>query len=716
MVQLAALCGLIPALWCFSQRARQKKGRRTPNGSISDASDANGVDAVTTDPGLLKKHSTIKAYTIPATKFTYPAIRTFYRPHPQGEKLPSTPTPVPLLVFIHGLGGSVAQFHPLLVSLVNLAPCLGIDLPGCGVSTFAPKSWEAYTTDSLVHLLAIVIEQHRDKIQGQGIILVGHSMGCSLAALLASSSSPYAHLVSDHVLGLIAICPNAEPPSLEDATKFKKLLAIPGPVFDLWRKWDRRGGTESASVARFVGPGAEQETKKLQVRFNEQSKTAVWRRMARGCLPDYRNGTPQGGLPGKHVWAGLNMPVFLAAGEADHVTPPSEMRKIAAFLGRTVSENLETPKTIPDSAAPTDSTTAQSSIIDSKESDSATEIEELKEVSCSDLSSCSSTSLTAKTSDFGELDPAITATTISPVSTAHIPEPLPRRLVLKTTIFPHPASHALLYAPSTSRTLAGLIGTFIATHIDARLSLGWQLQYLTTEGKWDVKNLAKWKAVKPVSEPIAGVFRAMKTLREVDEQHCPKVFVSEWKGKIKAVVDISHESPVYDPAGLEAGGIAYHKFPTVSKLPPTVDEVGAFITLIDNLRAQPSAASAEAAAAIAQSTSLSIPLSSEEAADVASGTPTSPSTKASTLVLEHAPKTRVSFEGEMDELIGVHCHYGFNRTGFFVVSYLVERLEYKLQDAIDEFRRARPPGIRHEHFVDALFVRYCVGLKRAPTL
>lgn len=43
MVELAALCGLIPALWCYSRRARQKKGIRTPNGSISDGSDVNSV-------------------------------------------------------------------------------------------------------------------------------------------------------------------------------------------------------------------------------------------------------------------------------------------------------------------------------------------------------------------------------------------------------------------------------------------------------------------------------------------------------------------------------------------------------------------------------------------------------------------------------------------------------------------------------------------------
>ena len=65
--------------------------------------------------------------------------------------------------------------------------------------------------------------------------------------------------------------------------------------------------------------------------------------------------------------------------------------------------------------------------------------------------------------------------------------------------------------------------------------------------------------------------------------------------------------------------------------------------------------------------------------------------------------------------IGVHCHYGYNRTGFFLVCYLVERLGYELEDAIEEFRVKRAPGIRHKHFIDALFVKYHLGLKRVPT-
>lgn len=287
-----------------------------------------------TDPGILKKYSSHGCYHVPKTGFTYPSIRTFYRPHPHIDKLPTEPAPVPLLVAVHGLGGSIAQFHPILSSLVNIAPTLAIDLPGCGLSSFRPKAWKAYTTDALVHLLAVIIEQHRDRLANQQVILVCHSMGCSLAALLTSTTSPYKHLLSEHVCAFIAICPAAEPPSAKQVALFRKLLLIPGPIFDLWRRWDRRGGTESASIARFTGPNADQTTKKLQLLFNQQSRTPVWRRMASGVLPDYSSDPSVGGLPGKNIWAGIQTPLLLVAGQADHVTPAENVCKIASWLGR----------------------------------------------------------------------------------------------------------------------------------------------------------------------------------------------------------------------------------------------------------------------------------------------------------------------------------------------------------------------------------------------
>lgn len=268
-------------------------------------------DALSTDPSLLRKHSEFRSFS--TSRFTYESIRIFYRRHPQADALPTKPAPLPLLVFIHGLGGSAAQFGFLLTSLVNLASCLCIDLPGCGLSKFSPKSWDAYTTEALAELLAKVIEDYRDRESGQSVVLIGHSMGCSLTALLASSTSPLQNRLPN-VVGVVCICPKSEPPTEGQVATFRKLLLIPGPIFDLWRRWDRRGGPESASVKRFVGENADRTSKELQERFNSQSRTPVWRRMASGTLPTYKNGVATNGLPGRDVWAGLEVPVFLIAG------------------------------------------------------------------------------------------------------------------------------------------------------------------------------------------------------------------------------------------------------------------------------------------------------------------------------------------------------------------------------------------------------------------
>ncbi|OOF97145.1 hypothetical protein ASPCADRAFT_205947 [Aspergillus carbonarius ITEM 5010] len=587
-----------------------------------------------TDPGLLKKHSSYLSYTTSIA--TYPSVRTFFRPHPQKDKLPTKPSAIPLLVFVHGLGGSLAQFNHLLTSLSNVGPCFGIDLPGCGLSSFAPTSWDAYTVDALAELLATTIEQHRDKEAGQGVVLISHSLGCSLSALLTSSTSSLGANLKEHILGLIAVCPRAAPPPSHEVAKFRRLLHIPSPIFDLWRYWDRRGGLHSTSVNRLVGAAADSDTRGLQVRYNKQSKTDVWRRMAWGTLPSYDgDGKAIGGIPGEEVWAGVHTPVLLVAGEADAVAKPAELKKILKFFGRagrSVDDSADRVSSIPDASQVHDKTPA-------------------------------SYSRRAHEEEFG-MEPQVEEKEMADESDL----PGARRSV-KTVILPAPASHALIYDRATYRTLAGIIQDFLRQHVDNRLSMGWQLQYLNTSGKWDVKNLAKWKKVAPVSERIADTFAALKMLREVDEEHNPVLFSEKYHDQIYAVIDISYENPVYNPASMEKGGIHYHKHPTVSKIPPTPDEVRDFIALVDRLQNE-------------------ITEKMEK-----SGKPEGPR-----------------------PVVGVHCHYGFNRTGFLIVSYLIERRGFTVSEAIEEFERRRPPGIRHEHFIDTLFVRYCVGLKRAPTL
>lgn len=374
-----------------------------------------------------------------------------------------------------------------------------------------------------------------------------------------------------------------------------------------------------------AGNAAGVDLRRLQLGFNKNFKTPVWKRSALGCLPLYdASGKAEGGLPGKETWEKIRAPLLLIAGESDTVTKPAEVADIVSFLQRAapMDVNVETTsKALPLADIPTTEPTS---------------------------SPAAENDATANDNKFG------TFPSTREMSSHH-------SNIVKTAFLPAPAAHALMYDHSTYRTVAGLIEDFLSRYVSPQLSLGWQLQQLTTSGKWDVKNLEKWKKVMPVSGPIGpdGLFRSLKTLREQDEDHTPAIFIRNWRDKIFAVIDISHDSPVYDTKALERGGIEYHKFPTVSKVPPTPVEVADFIALVDRLRSE---------------------------------------------------------DGHGKKAIGVHCHYGYNRTGFFIACYLIERMNYRPQDALDEFAEAKPPGIRHDHFIDTLFMRYHVGLKKAPTM
>ena len=343
--------------------------------------------------------------------------------------------------------------------------------------------------------------------------------------------------------------------------------------------------------------------------------------MAMGIVAN--SGEPSDAFPGQATWSKVQTPLLLIAGESDAVTPPGDVHEIVSCLQH-ASNRATNAMHSPDTAA---------------------EVWPAPTVASSTRSTT-----TSGDSAFG------TAPNVVVKKTRH-------NTVLKTAILPAPASHALLYSHATYRTVAGLIEDFLSCQVSPHLSLGWQLQQLTTSGKWDVKNLEKWQKVTPVSGSIHhNFFRALKTLREQDPIHTPKKFVSSWKDTIYAVVDISHDAPVYSTRVLEDAGIQYHKFPTVSKIPPTITEVTDFISLVDRLRCE------------------------------------------------------MIVKGQQGKAIGVHCHYGYNRTGFFISAYLVEKKGYQVDDAIAEFEKAKPPGIRHSHFVDTLHVRYTVGLRRLSTV
>lgn len=58
------------------------------------------------------------------------------------------------------------------------------------------------------------------------------------------------------------------------------------------------------------------------------------------------------------------------------------------------------------------------------------------------------------------------------------------------------------------------------------------------------------------------------------------------------------------------------------------------------------------------------------------------------------------------DVIAVHCTHGFNRTGFLIISYMVERMDCSVEAALDVFANARPPGIYKQDYINELFRRY----------
>ncbi|XP_057678351.1 mRNA-capping enzyme isoform X2 [Corythoichthys intestinalis] len=63
-------------------------------------------------------------------------------------------------------------------------------------------------------------------------------------------------------------------------------------------------------------------------------------------------------------------------------------------------------------------------------------------------------------------------------------------------------------------------------------------------------------------------------------------------------------------------------------------------------------------------------------------------------------------EKNSSELIGIHCTHGFNRTGFLICAYLVEKMDWSIEAAVAAFAQARAPGIYKGDYLKELFRRY----------
>jgi len=221
----------------------------------------------------------------------------------------------------------------------------------------------------------------------------------------------------------------------------------------------------------------------------------------------------------------------------------------------------------------------------------------------------------------------------------------PSQLLIDPYIIPNSGHQTIIEKPQ-------LIAAFIQEFVIKRVGLtdmDAKVQILKTADmdKWSLKNYDKWKKKVSVSDVITpSKFRGMKVMRQTDDEHCPEVFSKKYPN-VGMVIDLTKDTPPYDSTDLESRNIIYHKLATVSKVPPPLKIVRSFIDI-----------------------------------------------------------SKEFWEKNPEKEIAVHCHYGTNRTGFLIASYLIEIYKLPIQEAIDIFAKFRPNGIKHIHFVDELYLRY----------
>ncbi|KHC89634.1 hypothetical protein I503_00456 [Candida albicans SC5314] len=510
----------------------------------------------------------------------------------------------PIVVFLHGLGGQMSQFEPLMGLLSQCSEILSLDLPGFGnsklqfeegfkfiseisdsdkskiSSSIQKMNWDDFSTDNIVRIVYEFISQNVPS--SKKIVLIGHSMGTHISIKLAKK------LPQSKVEGLILLSPPALTDDIntnEQNTKnthnslslFTVFTYFPW-VFNSFRTWDRLEGLDSASVVRQLSKTNNSIYNKLrQFRWNLDVNSDIVLKYASGFQRATNsdlisaisrfNDNPED----KQVY---EKTVFIC-GNNDQMTPVSTIYKCDEFL----------------------------------------------------------------TSNFGRK--------------------------VSAAIEVKGVGHSLLL--SKPEFISGIILNHIESKFPERLHLSpaWVLKIKAkvSGDKWGLKNEQKWSNIQSVSYNITrnrgkdiAPLLGMKTLRESDPIHSPSILEKQFygdnssnqiKGNLIAIIDISADIPPYSPKSFEK--IKYYKCATVSKVVPDQSAIRRFIQLVNDILHENTVA---------------------------------------------------------NPLIAVHCHYGFNRTGFLICCYLIEVLGWSVEEAVEGFKIAKQPGIKHPHFIDALYVRY----------
>jgi protein-tyrosine phosphatase len=216
-------------------------------------------------------------------------------------------------------------------------------------------------------------------------------------------------------------------------------------------------------------------------------------------------------------------------------------------------------------------------------------------------------------------------------------------------------NNKILYLTMRGSNDYDLQNALILSMLQQRLnlpSLEWNWQYEQSDNLFLFKNLVyknydKWKATEARGDVIEGTrIVPMKIFKDDDNFHSPMAILNSFPN-LGLVIDLSNDEGSYNINRFKDEGIQYTRIQIESKQIPSSNDIFHFINVL---------------------------------------------------------KKFITKNPEKDVI--VHCHYGYNRSGLMICSFLIEYLKVSVHEALERFKRARPPGIKHQNYIDKLLIRY----------
>lgn len=222
-------------------------------------------------------------------------------------------------ILIHGLGGSLEQFLPLLIILDKLKrKFLAIDLLGFGKSEELDQYTMSSTIESINEILSIVVPQGKKILN-----IIGHSMGCYLALQFFNKFNT--NFIFSKLILLAPPGPLIKTLSKDNTITqllLKVLFKWP-QFFTFYREWfDQSKGLESSGIKSFFHDDSTMDPKDQYIRqywklFQFRNNITIKSRSLIGYLLGWES------VNWEKINSALqdsNCKIFIICGDADNVT------------------------------------------------------------------------------------------------------------------------------------------------------------------------------------------------------------------------------------------------------------------------------------------------------------------------------------------------------------------------------------------------------------